>query len=70
MDFLLPICQSKFSPCHAAEQSATAHLAAILIDGKLVFAPTIHQQFSRSVEISGDLTQEEAERIVKGIKAK
>ena len=45
-------------------------IAAILIDGKLVSAPTSHGRFSREAEVSGGLTQEEAERIVKSINAK
>lgn len=45
-------------------------IAAILIDGKLGVAPTIHQKFSHEAELSGDLTQEEAERIAKGINPK
>jgi preprotein translocase subunit SecD len=42
-------------------------LAAIFIDGKLVGAPKILVKFSDTAEITGDFTQEEVERIVKGL---
>lgn len=40
---------------------------AILIDGKVVMAPTVRSPIDALAEINGDLTRAEAERIVNGI---
>jgi hypothetical protein len=52
-------------------QTATAgHLGkpmAVLIDGKVVMAPTVRSAISALAEINGDLTRAEVERIVNGI---
>jgi preprotein translocase subunit SecD len=40
---------------------------AILIDGKVVMAPTVRSPIDALAEINGDLTRTEAERIVNGI---
>ena len=45
-------------------------VAAVFVDGKLVSAPTIAEEFGGKAEISGDFSEQEAERIAKGIKAK
>jgi preprotein translocase subunit SecD len=42
---------------------------AILIDGKVVSAPTVRAKFGEKVQITGKYTKEEAEKLAKGIKA-
>ena len=44
-------------------------VAAIFVDGKLVSAPTIGEEFAGKAAISGDFTPDEAERIAKGVTA-
>lgn len=41
---------------------------AILIDGKVVCAPVIRDEFREMAQINGNFTQAEVDRIVKGIK--
>jgi preprotein translocase subunit SecD len=44
-------------------------VAAIFVGGKLVSAPTITAELSGKAEITGEFTEDEAERIAKGIMA-
>jgi preprotein translocase subunit SecD len=41
---------------------------AILIDGEVISAPRVMQPIAESAVINGNITKEEAERIVAGIK--
>jgi preprotein translocase subunit SecD len=43
---------------------------AIFVDDKLFAAAKIHEKLSQEAELSGNFTEEEAQRIAKGIKAK
>lgn len=42
---------------------------AIVLDGKVLAAPVVRSRITRSVQITGDFTQEEAKRIAEGLKA-
>jgi hypothetical protein len=62
----------EFNPSGAEKiRAATAsHIGkpvAILLDGKVIMAPTVRQPIAESAVISGDLSKTEAEKIVKGI---
>jgi hypothetical protein len=52
---------------HAATESHIGKLMAILIDGEVVSAPRVMQPLDESPVINGDITKEEAEKIVAGI---
>ena len=61
-----------FSGAGAAKMSraSASHIGkpmAILIDGKVVMAPTVRAAISSSAVISGDFTRAEATRIVEGV---
>jgi preprotein translocase subunit SecD len=43
---------------------------AILVDGKVVAAPVVRDEFTGNARISGNFSKEKAERIAKGIKGK
>jgi hypothetical protein len=53
----------------AATASHIGEPVAILLDGKVIMAPTVRQPIAESAVISGDLSKTEAEKIVKGITA-
>jgi len=53
---------------HAATESHIGKLMAILIDGEVVSAPRVTQPLDESAVINGDMTKEEAEKIVAGMK--
>jgi hypothetical protein len=53
---------------HAATESHIGKLMAILIDGEVFSTPRVMQPLGESAVINGDMTKEEAEKIVAGMK--
>ncbi|MBN1126580.1 MAG: hypothetical protein JXA82_16355 [Sedimentisphaerales bacterium] len=52
---------------HSATEKNIGKRMAILIDGEVISAPVVRDVLNESAVINGNITKEEAERIVKGI---
>lgn len=50
-----------------ASRRHAGHLMAVLIDGRVVMAPTVRSPMGESATISGSFTRAEAERVAKGM---